>query len=139
MKNKTSQLGRMLADYKDRGWLDLDRVLEALELGTKSDHQREPILGETNYSSEPEVVQKIEALLDLYEVPEEKRRHILQHGLTDAQLEKLHREWLEKVKRELGTTETPPDRVSGGVSWQDYSVYRSGSRPGSRPEVVGVF
>lgn len=128
MEHISTCLSRLLLDYRNKGWLDLDTLIETIEqeqgqdqLGSKCRKIRPSLL-------ENDLTHRVLALMELAGTPEAEREHLIVGDLSDSQLEELHRVLSQKVRCQMGL-HNDEEIVSGKEPvCQDYSIYRNGVR-----------
>jgi len=124
MTHISTCLQHLLLDYRNKGWLDVDTLLEILEHKQVRDLPT-PFHNSASWSPKEEITHKIVALMELASAPEIERQKVMQNSYTIPQLEELQRIWLEKVRQKLGFQQNDIHKNEENI-WCDYSKYRNG-------------
>ena len=124
MTHISACLQHLLLDYRNKGWLDVDTLIETLEHKQVRDHPTS-LHSSSAWSPKEEITHKIVALMELALAPEIERQKVIQNSFTIPQLEELQRIWLEKVRQKLGIQQNDIRKNEENI-WRDYSKYRNG-------------
>ncbi|KPL07698.1 hypothetical protein AMJ86_03400 [bacterium SM23_57] len=128
MKHIQHKIRSANSDYLDKGWLDMDAIMELMMDQEHKDDLRTDA-GEFPQSDQEKTRRKVIALMELLEIPEVEKDQLLNATDTNQQLEDLHRRWTEKVNAKLAFSDSAPEDQSG-ERWQDFTVYRNGGNCG---------
>ena len=124
MTHISTCLQRLLLDYRNKGWLDVDTLIEFLEHQQVRDHPT-PAHNFSAWSPKEKFTHKIVALMELASASEIEQQKLLQNSFTIPQLEELQQLWLEKVRQKLGIQQNDIQKNEKNI-WCDYSKYRNG-------------
>jgi hypothetical protein len=124
MKHIRNDLRNVSSDYLDRGWLDIDAIMD-LMMGQAHKDDSQDGEDELPRSDQANLRRKIIAMAELLELPDIEKKSLLNTANSDQQLEELHRRWAERIGETLGRGDSARENQAR-ERWQDFSVYRSG-------------
>ena len=125
---KDTQEQTILSTFQERGWVDLDRILELL---SKKIAVKTSTLTETTKNpntSQDTLKRKITALMELADLTNHQRKQLIEKCKSSEQLQQLHSEWEEKIKTILGVALEESEIPHSAVPQVDYSKYQSGKK-----------
>ena len=128
MKDKNTQAQVILSAFPDRGWVDLDEILELLTKKIPISKSNATDVTEKPGSSEDVLQRKIAALMDLADLTDAQREQLITRCKSVEQLQKLHNEWEVKINTILGVDSGKSEDLHQEVPREDYSKYHSGKK-----------
>ena len=126
MLHNSKALRELVSDYDDKGWLDLDAIMEAIADQDKQENACTTQLSHPVDQRVDKVRDKILALMDLKGVSEAAKKAMRDGIFTEEQLEDLHNKWSEEIQKSPRTT---PDKILSSfpmTRWRDFIPYRNG-------------
>ncbi len=128
MKDNNTQAQVILSAFHDRGWVDLDEILELLTKKIPISKSNSTETTEKPSSSQDVLQRKIAALMDLTDLTDAQREQLIARCKSVEQLQQLHNEWEEKINSILGVDCGKSERLHQEVPHEDYSKFQSGKR-----------
>ncbi len=128
MKDNNTQAQVILSTFHDRGWVDLDEILELLAKKTPITKSNSTETTEKPSSSQDVLQRKIAALMDLADLTDAQREQLITRCKSVEQLQQLYNEWEEKISAILGVDCGKSEDIHQEVLREDYSKYQSGKK-----------
>jgi hypothetical protein len=126
MKNKAREPRHLLADYYERGWVDLDGIMEAISKGSleRSDAGESP----AESISQPceERKKQILAWMELTGASSEAVDAMRKGWYTEEQLAALHEIWSREMERTRENLLSVSHMATRRKKWRDFSAFRNG-------------
>ncbi len=128
MKDNNSQAQVILSTFHERGWVDLDEILELLAKKIPITKSNTTETTEKPNGSQDVLQRKIAALMDLADLTDAQREQLITRCNSVEQLQQLHTEWEEKIYTILGVDCGKSEGPHQEILREDYSKYQSGKK-----------
>ena len=128
MKDNTTQAQLVLSTFQDRGWVDLDEILDLLSKKIPISSSNSTETPEKLKTAQDVLHRKISALMDLADLTDAQREQLIAKCKTVEQLQQLHNEWEEKINAILGDDHGKSESPHQDVLYRDYSNYQNGKK-----------
>ena len=128
MKHIRNDLRNVSSDYLDRGWLDVDAIMDLMMGQVHNDVLKDGADG-LPQDDQANLRRQIIAMAELLELPDIEKKSLLNTANSDQQLEELHRRWADRIGETFGRGNSSRENQVR-ERWQDFSVYRSGGIQG---------
>jgi hypothetical protein len=128
MKNKDRRPHCLVTDYYDKGWLDLDAVLEAIS-NSGNDGR---LLGEALNDSATERIERkrsqILAGMELVGVSDAVKEAMRTGYYTEEQMDALHDIWIREMQKSCVDQMSVSEKLINSRRWRDFAAFRNGVR-----------
>jgi hypothetical protein len=126
MKNNGRRLNKLITDYYDKGWLDLDAIMEAISSDGNDGQLPEKAL--QDFTSEKIEVKRgqILAWMDLVGVSDAVKEAMRTGYYTEEQMDAMHDIWMREMQKSCREQTATAERPSQSRRWRDFGAFRNG-------------
>lgn len=129
MKNKGRDLNNLVTNYYDKGWLDLDAVIEVIAKDQEEEQLSETPLKDSASSTIEKKRRQILAWMDLVGASDAAKEAMRTGYYTEEQMGALHDIWLQEMHKSYGDTFPTNLREIPSRRRYDFSVFLNGVKP----------
>ena len=129
MKNKDRRSHCLVTDYYDKGWLDLDAVMEAISDSENDGRLSDKTLHNHVSVKVEEKRRQILAWMELAGASVEVKEALRTGYYTEEQMDALHDIWLREMRKSCADQMGVAEKRIQSKRWRDYGAFRSGVGP----------
>ena len=128
MDNNDKRVNVIVSDYLDRGWVDLDTILDEISLKTTEDTQRRiaPHQEPTQTDQQEKLRIKVVTLMNILDVNTQSQDKLISKCTADNDWEVLLQRLLERTSEKFGLSHKTIRLKNTSMKWLDLAVYRNG-------------